>query len=161
MFNFRKPPFVLFSRRHPHALLATAAVAVSVLTGCDEQAAQFAAAQQKLDQALAVMAVAQQGYVAADDQAQTQGIQDFRQQRLAQTHADLRQVLTSGSPDQKAVAGRLLSSVLLSSARYTTRDAIAEYAQLAARSQILTGALHAAERAAAHAAMAAPAAVWC
>jgi len=126
------------------------AVAALVLAGCDSRSAEIGAAQQKLDQALSVFAIAQQGYAPVAN-GQPRDLQAYRQEQLASIVDELEQVIATGSQDQKKTASRLLAAVHLSAARYATRNALSQFATLSAQTPILDGALSAAERSSAQA----------
>lgn len=123
---------------------------VLFVAGCDSQSAQINAAQQKLDKALATFAIAQQGYAPVANNA-SQDLQSYRQSQLATIVSDLESVLAEGSASQKKTAAQLLANVHLSAARYAARDALGQFTSLAAKTPVLDGMLHAAERSSAQA----------
>ncbi len=135
----------------PKTLLILSALLLAAfsLTACDQQSSQNpSSAQAKLDNALSLFGVAERGFVdAARGDALPVDIQAFRQDQLAKAATDLQAVISSGSPEQKAIASKLLASIKQSAARYATRDALAEFAAISARSPVLIASLQAAERA--------------
>lgn len=128
--------------------LAALIAALLFAPGCDQQTAQYNTAQEQLDRALELYAAAQQGYAPVSN-GQPGSLQAYRQAQMASAIDELQNVINTGSPQQKATAARLLADIHLSAARYATRDALAEYAALAARTPVLEASLQAAERASA------------
>ncbi len=101
--------------------------------GCNQQAAQQAQAQNDLAKAVTLIETAERGFI-PEDQKAGEGADDalaHRNQELGKALTDLDAAIASGSPQQQAAAGQLKAMVLLSDARFQTREALAAYAELA------------------------------
>jgi hypothetical protein len=125
------------------------------LAGCGEAGSQQAAGEKNLLAAIERIDQAHQGFVPAS--MSTDGVpmelQTYRQDTLNDALAQLEKVIQSGTPQQQAAARRLFAEISASASRHLARQALAEYANLAARSTAMLSYLAAADRAAARAAL--------
>ena len=109
-------------------------ITTAALAGCDQQASQNAA-QAQLEAAMDEIRAAEIGYVPVADTQQS--VWAYRDAALDKATPALRNVLQSGSPEQKVVAARQLAMIDLSGARYQAREALAVNAEIAAQSASL------------------------
>lgn len=125
--------------------IALSIVALAMLAGCSDQSAQQEANQVKLlDDALALIHQAEQGYVPKqgadrfdppEDQFRKIELQAYRQNKLSQAIGRL-QPLTKGESNLQwitVLANRLLADAHTASARDMSRDAMADWSALANR----------------------------
>lgn len=114
--------------------LITVLTATAVMTGCDQQASQNAA-QLELETAIREIQTAEIGYVPVADTQQS--VWAYRDEALDKATPALRNVMQSGTAEQKVVAARQLAMIDLSGARYQAREALATNAEIAAQSASL------------------------
>ncbi len=121
------------------SLFASTTIALSLgvgsslmLVGCNNQAAQQAAANNQLAEILEIIRVAEQGFVPRGDEAES--IDQFRQQQLAIAAGKLEALVSTGTIEQQVTARRLLADLRISAAKDDARQATEQWAILSNQS---------------------------